>query len=40
MLLELFAREASILVLVTHSEALARHFPDRRRLVEGRFQAP
>ena len=39
LLLELFARDASILVLVTHSEALARHFPDRRRLVEGRFES-
>jgi len=39
LLLELFLREPSILILVTHSEVLARHFPDRRRLAEGRFEA-
>ena len=39
LLLELFHEEPSILILVTHSEALARHFPDRRRLAEGRFEA-
>ncbi len=37
-LFELFAREGSILIVVTHSEALAQRFPDRRRLAEGRLE--
>ena len=32
-LLDLHQREKTMLVLVTHSADLARHFPDRRRLV-------
>ena len=38
LLLDLFTREASVLIVVTHSEALARRFPDRRRLAEGRLE--
>ena len=33
LLLDLHSREKTMLVLVTHSADLARHFPDRRRLV-------
>jgi lipoprotein-releasing system ATP-binding protein len=32
-LLDLHHREETMLILVTHSAELARHFPDRRRLV-------
>jgi lipoprotein-releasing system ATP-binding protein len=38
LLLELHARERNVLLLVTHSAALAERFPDRRRLAEGRLQ--
>jgi ABC-type lipoprotein export system ATPase subunit len=38
-LLELHAREGPVLVVVTHSEALAEHFADRRRLATGRLEA-
>jgi lipoprotein-releasing system ATP-binding protein len=38
LLLELHASERVVLVLVTHSEALARRFADRRHLVEGRLE--
>lgn len=39
LLLELHAREQAILILVTHSAALAERFEDRRRLAEGRLEA-
>jgi lipoprotein-releasing system ATP-binding protein len=39
LLLELHAREQAILILVTHSTALAERFEDRRRLAEGRLEA-
>jgi lipoprotein-releasing system ATP-binding protein len=38
LLLELHAREQAVLVVVTHSAALAERFPDRRRLAAGRFE--
>jgi lipoprotein-releasing system ATP-binding protein len=38
LLLDLFTREAPVLIVVTHSEALAGRFPDRRRLAEGRLE--
>jgi len=37
LLLELHAREHAVLVVVTHSAALAERFPDRRRLAAGRL---
>jgi lipoprotein-releasing system ATP-binding protein len=37
LLLELHAHEQAILVVVTHSAALAERFTDRRRLAEGRL---
>jgi len=37
LLLELHAHEQTILILVTHSAALAERFTDRRRLAEGRL---
>jgi lipoprotein-releasing system ATP-binding protein len=37
LLLELHARERAVLVVVTHSEALAARFSDRRRLAAGRL---
>jgi lipoprotein-releasing system ATP-binding protein len=40
LLLELHARERSVLVVVTHNAALAGRFPDRRRLEAGRLFAP
>jgi len=39
LLLELHAQEQAILILVTHSAALAERFEDRRRLAEGRLEA-
>jgi len=39
LLLELHARDGAILVLVTHSAALAARFPDRRRLTGHRLEA-
>jgi lipoprotein-releasing system ATP-binding protein len=39
LLLELHASEQAILILVTHSTALAERFPDRRRLAAGRLEA-
>jgi lipoprotein-releasing system ATP-binding protein len=39
LLLDLHAREGTVLVVVTHSEALAEHFADRRRLAAGRLEA-
>jgi lipoprotein-releasing system ATP-binding protein len=38
LLLELHAREGAVLVLVTHSAALAERFSDRRRLAAGRLE--
>jgi lipoprotein-releasing system ATP-binding protein len=38
LLLDLHAREGTVLVVVTHSEALAEHFADRRRLATGRLE--
>jgi len=38
LLLELHARERAVLVLATHSAALAERFADRRRLVAGRLE--
>ena len=38
LLLELHARERAVLVVVTHSAALAERFPDRRRLVAGHLE--
>lgn len=38
LLLELHAREHAVLVVVTHSAALAERFPDRRRLAAGRLE--
>jgi lipoprotein-releasing system ATP-binding protein len=38
MLLELHATEHAILIVVTHSAALAERFEDQRRLVEGRLE--
>jgi lipoprotein-releasing system ATP-binding protein len=38
LLLELHSSEQAILILVTHSEALAERFEDRRRLVAGRLE--
>jgi lipoprotein-releasing system ATP-binding protein len=40
LLLELHSREQAILILVTHSAALAERFEDRRRLAAGRLEAP
>jgi lipoprotein-releasing system ATP-binding protein len=40
LLLELHAREQAVLVVVTHSAALSERFADRRRLVQGRLEAP
>jgi len=40
LLVELHAREEAVLVVVTHSAALADRFDDRRRLVEGRLEEP
>jgi lipoprotein-releasing system ATP-binding protein len=37
LLLDLHARERAVLVVVTHSEALAARFSDRRRLAAGRL---
>jgi predicted ABC-type transport system involved in lysophospholipase L1 biosynthesis ATPase subunit len=39
LLLELHAAEQAILIVVTHSAALAERFEDRRRLVQGRLEA-
>ena len=39
LLLELHARESAVLVVVTHSNALADRFPDRRHLAAGRLEA-
>jgi lipoprotein-releasing system ATP-binding protein len=39
LLLELHAREHAVLVVVTHSAALAERFPDRRRLAAGRLES-
>jgi lipoprotein-releasing system ATP-binding protein len=39
LLLELHAHEGAILILVTHSAALAERFEDRRRLTGGRLEA-
>ncbi len=39
LLLELFGREQSVLIVVTHSDGLARRFSDRRRLAEGRLES-
>ena len=39
LLLELHASERAVLILVTHSTALADRFPDRRRLAAGRLEA-
>jgi len=39
LLLELHAREQAILIVVTHSAALAERFEDRRRLAQGRLEA-
>ncbi len=39
LLLELHAAEQAILIVVTHSAALAERFQDRRRLVQGRLEA-
>jgi predicted ABC-type transport system involved in lysophospholipase L1 biosynthesis ATPase subunit len=39
LLVELHAREHAVLILVTHSSALAERFPDRRRLAAGRLEA-
>jgi lipoprotein-releasing system ATP-binding protein len=39
LLLDLHAREGTVLVVVTHSEALAERFADRRRLAAGRLEA-
>jgi lipoprotein-releasing system ATP-binding protein len=38
LLLALHAREHAVLVVVTHSAALAERFPDRRRLAAGRLE--
>ena len=38
LLLELHSSEQAILILVTHSEALAERFEDRRHLVAGRLE--
>jgi lipoprotein-releasing system ATP-binding protein len=38
LLLELHAREQAVLVVVTHSAALAERFADRRRLAAGRLE--
>ncbi len=38
LLFELLARESAVLVVVTHSAALAERFSDRRRLVAGRLE--
>jgi lipoprotein-releasing system ATP-binding protein len=38
LLLELHASEHAVLIVVTHSEALAERFEERRRLVEGRLE--
>jgi lipoprotein-releasing system ATP-binding protein len=38
LLLELHATEQAILIVVTHSTALAERFEDRRRLTEGRLE--
>ena len=38
LLLELHASEHAVLIVVTHSAALAERFEDRRRLVEGRLE--
>jgi lipoprotein-releasing system ATP-binding protein len=38
LLLELHARERAVLVVVTHSAALAQRFADRRRLAAGRLE--
>ena len=38
LLFELYAREQTILVLVTHSAELASRFTDRRRLADGRLE--
>jgi lipoprotein-releasing system ATP-binding protein len=35
LLLDLFVQEPSVLVVVTHSDGLARRFGDRRRLADG-----
>jgi lipoprotein-releasing system ATP-binding protein len=40
LLLELHARERVLLVVVTHSAALAARFPDRRHLEAGRLEPP
>jgi len=39
LLVELHAAEQAILIVVTHSAALAERFEDRRRLVQGRLEA-
>ena len=39
LLLELHARESAVHVVVTHSNALADRFPDRRHLAAGRLEA-
>ena len=39
LLLELHAAEQAILIVVTHSAALAERFEDRRRLAQGRLEA-
>ena len=39
LLLELHAAEKAILIVVTHSAALAERFEDRRRLAQGRLEA-
>jgi len=39
LLLELHASEQAVLIAVTHSEALAERFSDRRRLAAGRLGA-
>jgi len=39
LLLELHAREQAVLVVVTHSPALAERFSERRRLAAGRLEA-
>mgnify|MGYP005605793933 CR=1 FL=1 len=38
LLLDLHGRAHAVLVVVTHSAALAERFPDRRRLAAGRLE--